>query len=205
MNLGSRGLSANARRSSEIERARTSSVTNASAHTVFRSSFLETGSPGFEARRTKTSITFGSSRTALPFEETVFSVGWTNHVPTRKSPFKLLLQERAQSSSIINRYASSERQTGLNSDFKQNGLYVRRNVAAGVLAGHGTQGHFGVRCCHELHDTVVEAHRPIPAACALGAGPPWTGSLVRAFARGRGIRGPKSTSTTRTIKPTIQT
>ena len=49
------------RRSSEMERVRTSSVTNVSDQTALRIASLDTGSPGWEARQTKTSITFGST------------------------------------------------------------------------------------------------------------------------------------------------
>jgi hypothetical protein len=88
MNLGCRALSSNTRRNSEIERVRTSSVTNVPAQTVLRIVSLDTGSPpGREARHTKTSITLGSRRIEAPFKEMVFRLGWTNQVPRRKSPF----------------------------------------------------------------------------------------------------------------------
>ena len=135
MNLGCRGLSSNALRSSEMVRARTSSVTNESAHTVFRSSCLATVSPGRDARHTSTSITFGSRRTALPFKETVFSVGWTSHVPTRKSPFKLH-PPVAQNSVIIPPKASSKPETPSYSSPRCIWEFLRPSEARNDEEGH---------------------------------------------------------------------
>src|SRR5437667_7918783 len=79
--------SLNTRRSSEIERLRTSSETNVSGQTVRNSSSLGMASPARWERHTNTSITFGSTRLEVPFWEMVLRLGWISQGPTRKSLF----------------------------------------------------------------------------------------------------------------------
>lgn len=81
------GSSSKTLRNSEIERSRTSSLTNVSGQAAFIKSSLETTSPACSARETRTCMTFGSPRLDSPAEETLFSRGWASQPPTLKSPF----------------------------------------------------------------------------------------------------------------------
>src|SRR5262249_31764140 len=87
MGWGFFDASANALRSADMERVRTSSVTKVSVHTFRIRTSLETTSPA-SARHTKTCMIFGSRRTVLPWQARLLSLGTTSQLPSWKSPCK---------------------------------------------------------------------------------------------------------------------
>ena len=85
MKRGCFGSSPNARRSSEMARVSTSSVTNVPGQTLRSRRSLELSLLGCSARHTNTCMTLGSRRTVLSGLDRLFKVGSTSQSPTRKA------------------------------------------------------------------------------------------------------------------------